>query len=80
MPCNGFPFAVKVGCEIDVVSFFGELLQLIDDFLFAGQHFVLCFPFVPGIDTHTVDERATFILFRLLSPFGGGRVCALFTG
>ena len=80
VPRNGFPFAVKVGCEIDVVCFFSKLLQLVNDFFFPGQHFILCIPVMPWVNTHAVDKRATFILFRLFSPFGGGRVCALFAG
>ena len=27
VPCNGLPFAVKVGCEIDVVGFFRQLFE-----------------------------------------------------
>ena len=80
VPCNGLPFAVKVGCEINVVCFFSKLFQLVNDFFFAWQHFVMCIPVVPWVNTHAVDKRATFILFRLFSPFGGGRVCALFAG
>ena len=72
VPCNGFPFAVKVGCEIDVVGFFSQLLQFRNNFLFTRQHFIARIPVVPRVNTHTVDESATFILFGLFSRFGGG--------
>ncbi|CSP83527.1 Uncharacterised protein [Shigella sonnei] len=78
MPCNGFPFAVKVGCEIDVVGFFSQLFQFRDDLLFTRQHFIVRLPIVPRVNPHTVDESATFILFRLFSRLGGGRVGTLF--
>lgn len=71
------PFAVKVGCEIDVVGFFRQLFQFRDDLLFTGQHFIVRIPVVPRVNPHTVDESATFILFGLFSRFGGGRVGAL---
>ena len=78
VPGNGFPFAVKVGCEIDVVGFFSQLFQFRDDLLFTRQHFIVRLPIVPRVNPHTVDESATFILFRLFSRLGGGRVGTLF--
>jgi hypothetical protein len=33
---------------------------------------------MPRVHAHTVDQSAAFILLRLFSPFGGGRVGALF--
>lgn len=61
------PFAVKVGCEIDVVGFFSQLFQFRDDLLFTRQHFIVRLPIVPRVNPHTVDESATFILLGFLA-------------
>jgi hypothetical protein len=36
MPCDGFPFAVKVGSEIQIVTFFGGTLQAVYGAFFSG--------------------------------------------
>ncbi len=80
VPGDGFPFAVKVGCEINVVSVLRQRFQFGDDFFLAGQDLIIRFPAVIGIDAHAADQRGLFIFFNFFRFFVAGPVSTLFRG
>ena len=57
MPCNGFPFAVGIGRQIDRLAGLGGLLQLIDDFLLAGSHHILGLKPVFHVDAQALQRK-----------------------
>ncbi|CSA55800.1 Uncharacterised protein [Vibrio cholerae] len=84
VPSDGFSLAVQVGCEINAVSVFRELLQLSHHFLFTGQNLVIGLPAVIRIDTHLFDQRCAFFFTLLLLFISSrcflSRCCRRFTG
>ena len=67
MPGDGLSFAVQIRCEVDGVGIFGELFKLINDFFFAFQHLIVCFPVVLRVDTHAVNQ---LLIFKFSEVFG----------
>ena len=59
MPGDGFPFAVRVGCEIDVVAGLGGLLQVGDDLLLALDGLVVGFKVVVEVDADLALGQVT---------------------
>ncbi len=56
VPGDRLPLAVKVGGEIDGVGLGGQLLELGDHLLLAGQDLVVGLPAVLGVDAHAADQ------------------------
>ncbi len=50
MVADGFAFAVRIGCEVDVVGLFGGGFELGDELLFAFDDFVMRFEAVLDVD------------------------------
>ena len=50
MPGNGFAFSIRVGCEIEVFSFFGGGHNGINVFTVAGNQLVFHGEIVVGVD------------------------------
>ena len=51
MPGDGFPFAVRVGGQINMANFFGRLFQLFQDPVFSGNNLKFRFELIFYIDS-----------------------------
>ena len=86
--CAGGALAVPEGdSTVDVANRLIDWCQSRGEAVIASQDWhpanhgsfaIVRLPIVPRVNPHTVDESATFILFRLFSRLGGGRVGTLF--
>jgi hypothetical protein len=70
VPGDGLSLAIEIRGEIDGVGRLGELTQLGDDLLLAGQDLVVGRPILLGVDAHARKERLASSLLLVLLALG----------
>ena len=64
MPRNGFAFPIRVGCEVDVFSFFGTGNDGIDVFVVAADQLVFHGKAIVGIDCSAFRNQIADVAVR----------------
>ena len=72
VPCDGFTFAVTIGCQVERVYFFELALEFGDLFLLVGVDHVVGFEVLFNVDSELTDGA----LFEVFGQFGGLRKVA----